>query len=110
MGGVNQPSLLTSWTLDPLQLAPIALVAAAAAIRARTPRAALPVPWWRAALFILGLTLLVLAVASPVAAVAESELFSFHMTQHLLLGDLAPLCLLAGLTGRCCARFSRCPG
>jgi putative membrane protein len=93
-------SLLTSWTLDPLQLAPIALVAAAYAIRARTlARRGQPVPWWRAALFILGLTLLVLAVASPVAAVAESELFSFHMTQHLLLGDLAPLCLLAGLTG-----------
>jgi putative membrane protein len=93
-------SLLTSWTLDPLQLAPIALIAAAYAIRARTlARRGQPVPWWRAALFILGLTLLVLAVASPVAAVAESELFSFHMTQHLLLGDLAPLCLLAGLTG-----------
>jgi putative membrane protein len=100
VGGVNEPSLLTSWTLDPLQLAPIALVAAAYAIRARTlARRGQPVPWWRAALFILGLTLLVLAVASPVAAVAESELFSFHMTQHLLLGDLAPLCLLAGLTG-----------
>ena len=93
-------SLLTSWTLDPLQLAPIALIAAAYAIRARSlARRGQPVPWWRAALFILGLTLLVLAVASPVAAVAESELFSFHMTQHLLLGDLAPLCLLAGLTG-----------
>ena len=43
--------------------------------------------------------LLVVAIASPLAAVAEEELFSFHMAQHLLLGDLAPLCLLAGLTG-----------
>ncbi len=58
-----------------------------------------PVPGWRIALFVLGLVLLVVAVASPLAAVAEEELFSFHMTQHLLLGDLAPLCLLAGLTG-----------
>lgn len=100
MDGVTEPSLLTSWTLDPLQLAPIALVAAAYAIRARTlARRGQPVPWWRVALFIAGLVLLVVAVASPVAAVAESELFSFHMTQHLLLGDLAPLCLLAGLTG-----------
>jgi cytochrome c oxidase assembly factor CtaG len=97
---VNEPSLITSWTLDPLQLAPIVLVAAAYAIRARTlARRGQRVPWWRVALFVVGLVLLVVAVASPVAAVAESELFSFHMTQHLLLGDLAPLCLLAGLTG-----------
>ena len=53
-------------------------------------------PGWRIALFALGIALLVLAVASPISAVGEEELFSFHMTQHLLLGDLAPLCLLAG--------------
>ncbi|HLF68224.1 MAG TPA: cytochrome c oxidase assembly protein [Gaiellaceae bacterium] len=93
-------SLLTSWTLDPLQLVPIAVVAVAYAVRARTlVRRGQPVPAWRIALFALGIALLVLAVASPLAAVAEDELFSFHMTQHLLLGDLAPLCLLAGLTG-----------
>jgi len=97
---VSEPSLLTSWTLDPLQLAPIALIAGAYAMRANTlARRGQPVPGWRIALFILGLVLLVVAVASPLAAVAEEELFSFHMTQHLLLGDLAPLCLLAGLTG-----------
>ena len=95
-----EPSLLTSWTLDPLQLAPIALIAVAYAARARTlARRDQPVPGWRIALFSLGIVLLVLAVASPLAEVAEEELFSFHMAQHLLLGDLAPLCLLAGLTG-----------
>ena len=94
------PSLLTSWTIDPLQLAPIALIAGAYAMRVNTlVRRGQPVPGWRIALFILGLALLVVAVATPLAAVAEEELFSFHMTQHLLLGDLAPLCLLAGLTG-----------
>jgi putative membrane protein len=93
-------SLLTSWTVDPLQLAPIALVGGAYAVRARTlARRAQPVPAWRIALFALGLALLLVAVASPVAAVGEEELFSFHMAQHLLIGDLAPLCLLAGLTG-----------
>ena len=97
---MSEPSLLTSWTIDPLQLAPIALIAGAYAMRANTlARRGQPVPGWRIALFILGLVLLVVAVASPLAAVAEEELFSFHMTQHLLLGDLAPLCLLAGLTG-----------
>ena len=51
---------------------------------------------------------MVLAVASPIDAVGESDLFFLHMTQHLLLGDIAPLCLLAGLTGpllRPCSRF-----
>ena len=56
-------------------------------------------PGWRIALFATGIALLVVALASPVAAVGEEELFSFHMAQHVLIGDLAPLCLLAGLTG-----------
>ena len=99
-GGLLSVSLVTSWTLDPLRLAPIAVIAGAYAMRARTlARRDQPVPGWRIALFFLGIGLLVVAVASPLAAVAEDELFSFHMAQHLLLGDLAPLCLLAGLTG-----------
>jgi cytochrome c oxidase assembly factor CtaG len=92
--------LLTSWTLDPLQLAPVVVLAVAYGARARTlAREGRPVPPWRVALFALGLGLLVLAFASPLAAVGEAELFSAHMAQHLLLGDLAPLCLLAGLNG-----------
>ena len=93
-------SLWTSWTVDPLQLVPIAAIAIAYAVRARTlSRRGQPVPGWRIALFSLGIALLVVAVTSPIAAIGEEELFSFHMVQHLLLGDLAPLCLLAGLTG-----------
>jgi putative membrane protein len=93
-------SLLTSWTLDPLQLLPVAAIAVAYGVRARTlARRGQPVPGWRVGLFALGIVLLVLAVASPVAAVGEEELFGLHMVQHVLLGDLAPLCLLAGLTG-----------
>jgi cytochrome c oxidase assembly factor CtaG len=93
-------SLVTSWTLDPLQLLPIAVVGVAYAVRARTlARRGQPVPAWRIALFSLGLALLLVAVASPINEVGEEELFSFHMAQHLLIGDLAPLCLLAGLTG-----------
>ncbi|OFW72324.1 MAG: hypothetical protein A2Y55_12275 [Actinobacteria bacterium RBG_16_68_12] len=100
MALVNEPSLVTSWTLDPLQLAPIVVLAVAYAIRARTlARRGQPVPGWRIALFSLGIALLLVSVASPIAAIGEEELFSFHMAQHLLIGDLAPLCLLAGLTG-----------
>ena len=83
-----------------LQLAPIAVIAIAYAMRARTlARRGQPVPGWRIGLFALGIALLVVAVASPIARIGEEELFAFHMAQHLLLGDLAPLCLLAGLTG-----------
>ena len=83
-----------------LQLAPIALIGLAYTVRARTlSRRGQPVPGWRIALFTLGIALLVVAVASPIARIGEEELFAFHMAQHLLLGDLAPLCLLAGLTG-----------
>jgi len=93
-------SLLTSWSIEPLQLAPIVVLAGAYAVRARTlARRGQPVPGWRIAVFSLGIALLVIAVASPVAEIGEEELFSFHMAQHLVIGDLAPLCLLAGLTG-----------
>jgi putative membrane protein len=97
---VDEPSLLTSWTFEPLQLAPIVLVAIAYAMRARTlARRGQPVPGWRIALFSLGIALLFVAVASPISEIGEEELFSFHMVQHLLLGDLGPLCIVAGLTG-----------
>jgi putative membrane protein len=83
-----------------LQLAPIAMVAIAYATRARTlAHRGQPVPGWRIGLFALGIALLVVAVASPIDRIGEEELFAFHMAQHLLIGDLAPLCLLAGLTG-----------
>jgi cytochrome c oxidase assembly factor CtaG len=92
--------VLTDWTVDPLQLAPLALVALAYGLRVRTlRRRGTPPPRWRIALFSLGIALLVLAFASPVAAIGEQELFSFHMVQHVVIGDLAPLCLLGGLSG-----------
>jgi putative membrane protein len=93
-------SLLTTWTFDPLQLAPLALVAVGYGLRVRTlRRRGQPPPRWRIGLFALGIALLLLALASPVAAIGEGELFSAHMLQHVVLGDLAPLALLAGLTG-----------
>jgi putative membrane protein len=87
------------WTLDPLQLAPIVMVGVAYGVRARTlARRGTPVPRWKIASFALGLLLLLASVVSPVAALGE-ERFAFHMVQHILLGDLAPLALLVGLNG-----------
>jgi putative membrane protein len=92
--------VLTDWTLDPLQLAPVLLAALAYAMRARTlRRRGTPMARYRIFLFALGIVLLLAAFASPIAAIGEEELFSFHMLQHVLIGDLAPLFILAGLSG-----------
>src|SRR4051794_30586053 len=93
-------SPLTSWSFEPLQLVPVIVAALLYARRALTlRRRGTPVPGWRIALFSLGIALLVVALASPVAKLGEERLFSFHMLQHVLLGDLAPLALLLGVTG-----------
>ena len=89
-----------NWTLDPLQLAPLALVGVFYWRRARTlARRGTPVPGFRQASFALGLGLAALALASPLHALGEQRLFSAHMLQHVVLGDLAALALVAGLTG-----------
>jgi cytochrome c oxidase assembly factor CtaG len=93
-------SVLTSWNLEPLQLAPTLLVSFAYFRRTRTlARRGQPVPWWRQFLFWLGIALLVLSLNSPVDELAETDFFFVHMIQHVTLGDLAPLCFVAGLTG-----------
>jgi putative membrane protein len=90
---------MTHWTLEPLQVAPVLLLAALYAKRVSTlrERGTAP-PLWRVALFALGIVFLLAALVSPVDFYAERS-FGLHMTQHILLGDLAPLALLAGLTG-----------
>ena len=89
----------TSWTFDPLQIVPTLLLAVLYARRLRTLRSrGTHVPAWRIASFTTGIVILLAALISPVHVLGE-QLFSFHMLQHVLLGDLAPLALLAGLTG-----------
>ena len=58
-----------------------------------------PVPGWRQFVFWTGIFLVFLALNSPIDALGEEHFFFVHMTQHVLLGDLAPLCFVAGLTG-----------
>jgi putative membrane protein len=93
------PSLLTSWSFEPWQLVPTALLGGFYWRRTRTlSRRGTPVPRWRRFCFWLGVALLLLALVSPIDAFV-SELFFMHMLQHILLGDLAPLCVVLGLTG-----------
>jgi cytochrome c oxidase assembly factor CtaG len=90
----------TTWNLEPLQLVPTLVVSVLYLRRTRhLARRGLPVPGWRQFLFWLGIALVVIALNSPVDAMGEQNLFFVHMTQHVLLGDLAPLCFVAGLTG-----------
>jgi putative membrane protein len=94
------PSLLTPWTLEPLQIVPTVVIAALYLRRSRTlAHAGRPVPGWRRASFWTGIVLVVIALNSPVDHLGEHDFFFLHMLQHVILGDLAPLCFVAGLTG-----------
>jgi len=94
------PSPLTSWTFDPAALTLIAASGFFYYRRTATLAArGTPVELWRRLVFGLGLTLAFLAVASPIHELGEKQFFFVHMIQHILLGDLAPLCFVAGLTG-----------
>jgi len=89
-----------SWSVEPLQLGLVVAAGVAYAARAATLRArGRPLPRRRRVCFGAGIALVVLAFASPLDAVGEERLFSMHMLQHLLLGDLAPLLVVLGLDG-----------
>jgi cytochrome c oxidase assembly factor CtaG len=101
-GGVSEaaPSVLTGWTFEPYQIVPLALIAFVYAKRVRTlRRRGTAPPGWRVFVFGLGVFLLVLALASPIDPIGEQDFLFVHMLQHVLLGDLAPLCFVVGLTG-----------
>jgi putative membrane protein len=86
-------------TFAPLQLLPLVALALAYVTRARTLAAReRPVPAWRQACFAGGLGLILVALASPVGHIAE-ELVVAHMVEHLMIGDLAALLIVLGLTG-----------
>ena len=85
-------TVLTSVTA----LLPLAVVAVMYWRRARTlARRGMPVPRWRQAMFALALVLATTAQLMPY----EDDLFFVHMLQHVVLGDLAALAFVIGLTG-----------
>jgi cytochrome c oxidase assembly factor CtaG len=92
---------MNDWNFDPLELAVLALIGALYWRRARTlARRGSPVPRLRLAAFAGGLLALFIALASPIDTIGEERLFSVHMVQHLLLGDVGALLLVLGLDGR----------
>jgi putative membrane protein len=79
-----------------LQLLPIAALGVVYWTRARTlARRGTPVPIWRQGFFALSLVLLAAADQMP----REEDYFFVHMLQHVVLGDLAALAFVLGLTG-----------
>jgi putative membrane protein len=94
------PPALT-WSFEPLQTVPTVLIALLYWSRARRlAQEGRPLPGWRQFVFWIGIGLVVIALNSPVDRLGENNFFFLHMTQHVILGDLAPLCFVAGMTGQ----------
>ena len=82
-----------SWSFVPGAILVVAVLTVLYVRRWREVRASVA----RLASFLAGMALILVALVSPVDRLAE-QLFFMHMTQHLLLLDLAPILVLLGLT------------
>jgi putative membrane protein len=108
---VDSPSLFSPWTFDPLQVVPTVIVAVLYFRRTQTlARRGQPVNRWKQASFWTGIALVMLALDSPIDALGEEHFFFVHMIQHVVLGDLAPLCFMAGLSGPILQPVLKLPG
>ena len=87
-----------SGVFEPLQIAGLMALAAAYGIRAANlARDGRSVPAWRVVSYYSGLVLILAAFISPLAHLG-SELVLAHMIQHLVIGDIAALLIVLGLT------------
>jgi putative membrane protein len=84
---------------DAIQLGPLLILGALYARRVRTlaVQGHHPVPGWRQACFYAGFVTIGAALTS--LGSDSQELLSAHMVEHLLLGDVAALLIVLGLTG-----------
>jgi putative membrane protein len=89
------------WNLSPAVLLPIAAYAALYAWRFRHARreaggrGAGPL---QALAFAAAVLVLLAAVASPIDGLGEDYLFAMHMSQHILIGDIAAILVLLSLS------------
>jgi putative membrane protein len=100
----------SSWSFEPTALAGIALAAGlyvGALNHQRRTGAA--IEWWRPAAFGAGLSILFLALSSPLDLAADDYLLLMHMAQHALLATVVPPLLILGLTPGMAQSFSRLP-
>ena len=99
MTGATHPQL--HWSLE---IGPLAALALGVFLYVRRFRAARAEAGGRGAgplqagAFALSMVVLAAALISPLDRLGEDYLFAAHMAQHILLGDIAPLLLLLGLS------------
>jgi putative membrane protein len=89
------------WFADPAVLAPLALIVVIYVRRFREARresGGRGVTWLHALAFAGCMLALLAALVTPIDGLGEDYLFSVHMFQHVLLGDIAPLLLLLSLS------------
>jgi putative membrane protein len=92
-----------SWTLSPVVLLGAAILGGVYVRRwisvrsSGAGRAAAEAPVWRLCCFLGSILIAVIALISPVDALAD-QLFFAHMIQHMLLLDLAPILGILGFT------------
>src|SRR5205807_1397645 len=89
------------WTFDPAILATLALGSYIYVLRFRAARAEAGgrgAGVREAAAFTGAMVVLLVALVSPVDRLGEDYLFSVHMVQHILIGDIAPVLLLLSLS------------
>jgi putative membrane protein len=96
---MNLPVAHLAGIFAPLELVPMLIAAALYARRATTLAArGRPVPLWRQICFAAGLLCIAGALITPLSDLAD-ELVIAHMIEHLLIGDIASLLIVLGLTG-----------
>jgi cytochrome c oxidase assembly factor CtaG len=89
------------WNLAPTALVALALYAGIYLWRwraARREEGGRGAGFGELAFFVIAFTALTTAVISPIDGLGEDYLFSMHMLQHILLGDIAPVFLLLALS------------
>jgi len=92
------PLAVSTDTSAALQLGPLAILGLLYARRVRTlAEGEHPVPGWRQACFYGGFVVIGVALTS-LGRISQDLLF-VHMIEHLLLGDIAALLIVLGLTG-----------
>src|SRR5882757_4381259 len=99
LGAVTLPIAHASGIFGPLELLPMLIVAGLYAKRSMTlAERGRPLPLWRQICFAAGLLTIAAALVTPISDVAE-DLVLVHMIEHLMIGDIASLLLVLGLTG-----------
>lgn len=88
------------WSVDPFILAPALAAIFAYAIRChRLAARRQPVRLGYRLAYHAGCVVILAALLSPLDWLGEERLLTAHMAQHLLVGDIAPLLIVIGLTG-----------